>query len=328
MRRLVLAGRDIGDQLLLGLRESTLTEMQTRTLGPDRLEVCAVGLGCMGMSQAYGPTDDQQSIETLHAALDSGVTLLDTAMSYGAGANERLLARVLAAAATRSCWRPSSASSVTGRAFTSRPVRSGSAAAWRHRSTASGSRRVDLYYLHRVDPNVPIEDSIGTMSELVAEGRIGHLGVSETTADDLERAVAVHPIAALQIEWSLAWREAEDDVIPTARRLGVGLVPYSPLGRGLLTGGVDVHQLAGDDLRRSDPRFAGEANDRNQAPVTVVAEVGATPGQLALAWLLTQGTDVVPIPGTKRRSWRGPPGPSPVPLRGRRRRRTRPKCPS
>jgi aryl-alcohol dehydrogenase-like predicted oxidoreductase len=278
--------------------------MDTRTLGS--LNVSALGLGCMGMSQAYGPTDDAESIATLHAALDAGVTLLDTAQSYGEGANERLLADVLA---TRRgevvlATKFGIVRDDDGVHVDAHPQRiRGDLEASLQRL---GVDHVDLYYLHRVDPEVPIEESIGAMAELVADGTVGQLGVSEVSADELERAVAVHPIAAVQCEWSLTWREVEDEIVPAARRLGVGIVPYSPLGRGLLSGAVAVDALAGDDMRRRDPRFAGAELQRNLALVDAVASLArehdATPAQLALAWLLAQGDDVVPIPGTKRRA--------------------------
>jgi aryl-alcohol dehydrogenase-like predicted oxidoreductase len=281
--------------------------MHTRTLGPGGLEVSALGLGCMGMSQGYGATDDAESIATLHAALDAGITLLDTAQSYGSGANERLLAPVLSArrdeivlATKFGIVRDADGVHVDARPDRVRDYLESSL-------QRLGVDHVDLYYLHRVDPDVPIEESIGAMAQLVAAGKVGHLGVSEVTAEQLERAVAVHPIAAVQTEWSLTWRDVEDEVRPAARRLGVAIVPYSPLGRGLLTGALPAAETFGDgDMRRSDPRFAGAAYERNLALVDAVAEIAAqhaaTPAQLALAWLLHQGDDVVPIPGTKRRS--------------------------
>ncbi len=258
------------------------------------------------MSQGYGPADETEALATLDAALDAGVTLLDTAMSYGAGANERLLARVLATrraevvVATKfGIVREPDGVHVDARPERVRSYLEGSL-------SRLGVERVDLYYLHRVDPGVPIEESVGAMAELVAEGKVGHLGVSETTAEELERAAREHPIAALQIEWSLTWRESEDELIPTARRLGIGLVPYSPLGRGLLTGTVDAASVGDAAMRSRDPRFAGPALERNlelvQAVAAIAREYDATPPQLALAWLLAQGDDVVPIPGTKRRS--------------------------
>jgi len=280
--------------------------MQTRTIGPNGLEVSALGLGCMGMSQGYGATDDDESIATLHAAIDAGITLLDTAQSYGAGANERLLAPVLAARRDEIvlATKFGIVRDDGGVHVDARPER---IAGYLDASLQRlGVDHVDLYYLHRVDPEVPIEDSIGAMAELVAAGKVGHIGVSEVTAQQLERAVAVHPIAAVQTEWSLTWREVEDEVVPAARHLGVGIVPYSPLGRGLLTGALAAGREFGDgDMRRSDPRFAGAAFERNLALVDAVADIAAehaaTPAQLALAWLLHQGDDVVPIPGTKRR---------------------------
>jgi aryl-alcohol dehydrogenase-like predicted oxidoreductase len=277
--------------------------MLDRYLGPERLQVSAIGLGCMGMSQAYGPTDDNASVATLHRALDLGVGFWDSAMSYGRGHNEELLSRVLAVrrdevvlATKFGIVRDQDGARVDGRP---EHVRAYCEASLRR----LGTDFIDLYYAHRVDPGVPIEETVGAVAELVAEGKVGSLGVSEASADELVRAAAVHPIAALQCEWSLWWRNAEDDIIPTARRLGIGIVPYSPLGRGFLTGTVDAAGLTGDDLRRSDPRFIGVAGARNRMLVDqlrrVAREWGATAAQVALAWLLAQGVDVVPIPGTK-----------------------------
>ncbi|GJF07599.1 aldo/keto reductase [Pseudonocardia sp. D17] len=279
--------------------------LPTRTLGS--LTVSALGLGCMGMSQAYGPADRDASLATLNRAIDIGVTFLDTADVYGSGHNEELLAEVLrtrrdeVVLATKfgivvgSDGRPGG--------LDGRPERAREACEASLRRL--GVDHVDLYYLHRPDPTVPIEDSVGAMAELVQAGLVRHLGLSEATAPTLRRAVTEHPIAALQSEWSLFTRELEDDVVPTARELGIGLVPFSPLGRAILTGRVSGDTPLGDkDMRATMPRFQGENLARNLTAVETVAEVarehGVTPGQVALAWLLAKGDDVVPIPGTKR----------------------------
>jgi len=281
--------------------------MKTKTLGQQGLSVSAIGLGCMGLSQAYGPADDEESIATVHRAIEVGVTLLDIAISYGAGHNEELIGRAITGRRDRMVL----ASKVGivrdehGVHVDAHPDR---ICGYCEASLARlGVEHLDLYYLHRVDPAVPVEESVGAMAELVAEGKVGHLGLSEATVEDLQRAVATHPIAALQSEWSLWWREIEDDVLAAARRLGVGIVPYSPLGRGIVTGTLSAataDSFGPDDLRRADPRFHGDNAHRNQAIVAQVqalaAERGVTPGQLSLAWLLAQGEDVVPIPGTKR----------------------------
>jgi aryl-alcohol dehydrogenase-like predicted oxidoreductase len=283
--------------------------MKTRTLGRQGLTVSAIGLGCMGLSQSYGPADDEESIATVHRAIEVGVTLLDTAMSYGAGHNEELLGRAITGQRDRVVL----ASKVGivrdehGVHVDAHPDR---IRGYCEASLARlGVDHLDLYYLHRVDPAVPIEESVGAMAELVGQGKVRYLGVSEASVEDLQRAVATHPIAALQSEWSLWWREIEDAVLQAARRLGVGLVPYSPLGRGFLTGTLTAAAVDGfgaEDLRRGDPRFHGENIQRNQAIVTdiraLAAERDVTPGQLALAWLLAQGEDIAPIPGTKRRA--------------------------
>jgi aryl-alcohol dehydrogenase-like predicted oxidoreductase len=278
--------------------------MQTRSLGRHGLKVSAPGLGCMGMSQGYGAADDAGSIATLQRALDLGVTFWDTAQSYGAGHNERLLGRALAGrrdavvlATKFGIVRGSGGVYLDGRPEHVRGYCEASL-------DRLGTDHIDLYYLHRVDPAVPIEETIGAMGALVAEGKVRHLGVSECSADQLERAAAAHPIAAVQCEWSLWWRDVEDDVLPAARRLGIGVVPYSPLGRGFLTGAVHTGAFAPGDFRRHDPRFHGASLERNAALVGEIARLAAehevTAAQLALAWLLAQGADVVPIPGTKR----------------------------
>ncbi|HEY6353427.1 MAG TPA: aldo/keto reductase [Burkholderiaceae bacterium] len=279
--------------------------MTLRTLGPQGLTVSALGLGCMGMSQGYGPVDDAESLATIHRAIELGVTFLDTAMSYGAGHNERLLGCALAGRrddvvlATKF----GIVRAVAGTRVDARPerVRSDCEASL----ARLGTDHVDLYYLHRVDPDVPVEESVGAMAQLVAEGKVCHLGISEASAEQLERAAVVHPISALQTEWSLWWREIEDEILPAARRLGIGIVAYSPLGRGFLTGRVTGDALGDEDFRSRDPRFHGEHLERNLALIAEVrrlaAEHQATPAQLALAWLLHQGDDVVAIPGTKHR---------------------------
>ncbi len=282
----------------------------SRTLGRSGLTVSAMGLGCMGMSFAYGPTDDDESVATIHRALDLGVTFLDTADMYGPHTNERLVGRAIAGRrddvvlATKFGIvrrRPDGAPRVDGSPEYARTSCDGSL-------ERLGVDVIDLYYLHRPDDATPIEDTVGAMVELKEAGKIRHIGLSEVSADTLRRAVAVHPITALQSEWSLWSRDIEDEVVATARELGVGIVPYSPLGRGFLTGAItSPDDFADDDFRRSNPRVQGENFNRN---LDVVAEVrrlagdkGCTPGQLALAWVLAQGDDVVPIPGTKRRRY-------------------------
>jgi aryl-alcohol dehydrogenase-like predicted oxidoreductase len=281
----------------------------TRTLGTAGLEVSAQGLGCMGMSDFYGVGDEAESIATIHRALDFGVFFLDTSDMYGHGANERLLAKALATRRDEAVVatkfgivrHPDGTREVNGRP---EYVRAACDASLGRLQTD----RIDLYYQHRVDPRTPIEETVGAMAELVAAGKVRHLGLSEPSAATLRRACAEHRITALQSEWSLWSRDIEDDMVPTARALGVGVVPYSPLGRGFLTGGItSPDDFAPDDFRRNNPRFQGENFARNLDLVGKVREMasekGVTPGQLALAWLLAQGDDVVPIPGTKRRKY-------------------------
>jgi aryl-alcohol dehydrogenase-like predicted oxidoreductase len=279
--------------------------MRARALGREGLSVSAVGLGCMGLSQAYGPADDEVSVATLHAALELGVSLWDTAMSYGGGHNEWLLGRAIAGHREQVVL-ASKFGIVRGADGVRLDARPEQVRGFCEASLSRlGVEHLDLYYLHRVDPQVPIEETIGAMAELVIAGKVAHLGVSEVTVDELERAVATHPISALQCEWSLFWREVEDDMVPAARRLGVGLVPYSPLGRGMLTGALPTGRFGDGDFRGADPRFQGEQLTRNLALVEAIGHLAAqrdvTPSQLALAWLLAQGGDVVPIPGTRRR---------------------------
>jgi aryl-alcohol dehydrogenase-like predicted oxidoreductase len=280
----------------------------TRTLGRNGLVVSALGLGCMGMSQSYGAADRDESIATLHRALDLGVTFLDTSDVYGSGHNEELVGEVLATrrAEVQLATKFSLTHEDGGMKIDGRPenVRARAEASLRR----LGVDAIDLYYQHRVDPTVPIEDTVGAMAELVAQGKVRYLGLSEASADSIRRAVAVHPIAALQSEWSLWTRDLEAGVLGVAREHGVGIVPFSPLGRGFLTGALtSPSDFGDDDFRRNHPRFTGEAFQANLRLVDAVkqlaAEKGATPGQLALAWVMAQGEDVVPIPGTKRRSY-------------------------
>ncbi len=284
--------------------------MRQRTLGEGGPTVSALGLGCMGMSTAYGPTgDEDDSVATIHRALDLGVSLLDTADAYGAGHNERLVGRAILG--RRDEVFLATKFGIVGmagpdRRVDNRPsyIRSAIDASLRR----LGVGHVDLYYMHRRDPDIPIEESVGAMAELVAAGKVRHLGLSEVSADTLRRAHATHPITALQSEYSLWSREIEAEVLPTARELGVGLVAYSPVGRGFLTGSItSLDQLAPDDFRRNQPRFQDENLAANLALVQRVREIadrlGTTPVRLALAWLLAKGPDIVPIPGTKRISY-------------------------
>ena len=274
------------------------------------LRVSSLGLGCMGMSEFYGTPDEQGGTDTIHRALDLGVTFLDTADMYGPFTNERLVGRAVAGRrhevqlATKFGGERLPDGTMVG--VNGRPdyVRSACDASL-HRL---GVDHVDLYYQHRVDPTVPIEETVGAMAELVQAGKVRHLGLSEASSTTIRRAHAVHPITALQTEYSLFTRDLEDEILPTVRELGIGLVAYSPLGRGLLTGVISADSGADgeEDRRRSAhfPRFQGEALDANLALVAqvrgIAAVKGCTPGQLALAWVLAQGDDVVPIPGTKR----------------------------
>lgn len=278
--------------------------MQVRILGTDRLVSSAIGLGCMGLSQGYGPVEEDQAIRVVQCALDSGITMLDTAMSYGEGRNERLLARAIAGrrehaviATKFGIVRNADKVEVDARPERVRADCEGSL-------SRLGIEVIDLYYLHRPDPRVPVAETIGAMARLVEAGKVRHLGVSELSAEQLEEAAAEHPITAAQFEWSLLWREPEHDLVPAARRLGIGMVPYSPLGRGLLTGTLADGDIAASAFRRQDPRFSGTNLSRNRTQVDALArlasELGMTTGQLALAWLLAQGPDVVPIPGTSR----------------------------
>ena len=282
-----------------------------RALGRSGLIVSAQGLGCMGMSEFYGPGDEAESIATIHRALDLGVTFLDTADVYGPFVNEELVGRairdrrddVVLATKFGIVRDPDDPRRRSLRADATY-VRESCEASLRR----LGLDHIDLYYLHRADPGTPIEETVGAMAELVAEGKVRHLGLSEAAPDTLRRAAAVHPIAALQSEWSLWSRDLEVEIVATARDLGIGIVPYSPLGRGFLTGQLtSPDDFAPDDFRRFQPRFQGENFARNLELVDrvkdIAAEKGCTAGQLALAWVHAQGDDVVPIPGTKRRTY-------------------------
>ncbi|MET8573013.1 aldo/keto reductase [Streptomyces sp. NPDC004783] len=284
-----------------------MTTVPTRHLG--ELAVSAQGLGCMGMSHGYGATDDTQSIATLHHALDLGVSLLDTSDFYGSGHNEELIGRAISG-------RRDEVVLATKFGFANRlgepTLIRGDAAYVRQACEASlrrlGVDHIDLYYQHRVDPQVPIEETVGAMAELVQAGKVRHIGLSEASTQTIRRAHAVHPIAALQSEWSLWTRDLEAETVPVCRELGIGMVPFSPLGRGFLTGRYrSVEGMAQSDVRRSQPRFADGNLERN---LTIVARLnglaktkGITVGQLALAWVQHQGDDVVPIPGTRRQQY-------------------------
>jgi len=282
--------------------------VQHRILGQGMLEVSALGLGCMGMSQSYGVADEAESIDTIHRALELGITMLDTADVYGDGHNEELIGRAVGGrrdevilATKFGMVRGPGGLRIDGRPEHVRKCIDASL-------ERLGTDHVDLYYLHRIDPAVPVEETVGAMADLVHAGKVRHLGLSEASARSVERASAVHPIAALQSEWSLWTRDVEADVLATARRLGVAIVPFAPLGRGFLTGALTTAtEFTQDDWRRNNPRFQGENFERNLRLVEelrCLAEArGCSPAQLALAWVLAQGEDVVPIPGTKRRAY-------------------------
>jgi aryl-alcohol dehydrogenase-like predicted oxidoreductase len=285
--------------------------METRTLGRPGLKVSTLGLGCMGMSEFYGPRDDAESVATIHAALDAGITFLDTADVYGPYTNEELVGKAI---------KGRRAGAVLATKFgivrdPNNPAARGVSGKPDYvRSSCEGSLKrlgvdvIDLYYQHRVDPDTPIEETVGAMADLVRQGKVRHLGLSEAGPDTLRRAAKVHPITALQTEYSLWSRDPEDGVLAACRELGIGFVAYSPLGRGFLTGQFKrFEDLPPDDYRRHSPRFQGENFQKNLDLVKRIGEIAAekkcTPSQLALAWVLAQGKDVVPIFGTKRRKY-------------------------
>jgi aryl-alcohol dehydrogenase-like predicted oxidoreductase len=284
--------------------------MQTRTLGLRGPTVSALGLGCMGMSEFYGARDDDESIATIHRALDLGVNFLDTSDAYGPSTNEVLVGRAIADRRDEVVLATKfgivrDPDDPTARGQNGRPeyVKQAAEASLKR----LGLDHIDLYYQHRVDPATPIEETVGALAELVQEGKVRYIGLSEASPDTLRRANAVHQISALQTEYSLWSREPEDEILPTCRELGIGFVAYSPLGRGFLTGAIQsIDDLDEDDYRRFSPRFQGENFQRNLDLVTKISELAAdkavTPAQLALAWVLSQGEDIVPIPGTKRRA--------------------------
>lgn len=283
--------------------------MKSRKLGQE-LTVSELGLGCMGMSEFYGTGDEAESIATIHRALDLGVTLLDTADMYGPFTNEQLVGKAIAqrrdqvVLATKFGILRGEDSSFRGVNGSPEYVHQACDASLQR----LGIDYIDLYYLHRVDPKVPIEETIGAMAELVQQGKIRYIGISEAAPATIRRAASVHPISALQSEYSLWSRDPEDEILPTVRELGIGFVAYSPLGRGFLSGNItSPDDFAADDYRRNAPRFQGENFDKNLQLVArvkeIAAEKGVVPGQLAIAWLLAQGDDIVPIPGTKRRTY-------------------------
>ena len=284
--------------------------MQTRTLGSEGLEVSALGLGCMGMSEFYGTADEDEAVATIRRALELGIFFHDTADMYGPFTNERLVGRAIdgrrddVVLATKFGNERSEDGAMLG--VNGRPEYVH--AACEASLERLGVEHIDLYYQHRVDKTVPIEETVGAMAELVQQGKVRHLGLSEASAETIRRAHAVHPITALQTEYSLWTRDPEAEILPTVRELGIGFVPYSPLGRGFLSGAITKpDDIAEGDFRRHNPRFQGENFRRNLELVDRVREIASEkdvePSQLALAWLLHQGSDIVPIPGTKRREY-------------------------
>jgi len=283
--------------------------MKYRTLGNTGEQLSATGLGCMSMSHAYGTPDDEESIATLHRALDLGINFWDTADVYGSGKNEELISKVLVP--NRDKIFIATKFGFTQSADGKGMVFDGSPAYMKKAVEASlkrlGIEVIDLYYAHRIDPNVPVEDMVGAMAELVKEGKVRYLGLSEASVNSIKKAHAVHPISALQSEYSLLTREPEENVLPLCKELGISFVPFSPLARGLVTNTLDTSKLADNDFRKGLPRYQEEYQDNNNKLTAGFAELAAqeqcSPSQLALAWVLAQGEHIIPIPGTKRRKY-------------------------